>query len=77
MARKKRADDAMMARILAGEAAHAADSAVRSLAAAQELGIENKAVVPFPLHRTERTILAELTALPDQLRKKLAGRAGR
>lgn len=77
MARKKRTDDAMMARILAGEAARLADLAVKSLAAAQELGIENKPLVPFPLNRTERTILVELSALPDQLRKKLAGRAGK
>jgi hypothetical protein len=61
--------------MLAGEATRLADSAAQSLTAIQEVGIENKPLVPFPLDGTERTILAELTALPDPLRKRLAGRA--
>lgn len=75
MARKKLTDDAIRSRILAGEAARLANSAVKSLAAVQELGIENKPLLPFPLSVTERKLLAGLSALPDQLRKRLAGRA--
>jgi hypothetical protein len=67
----------MRDRIVAAEAARLADSARKSLAAAKEVGIEAKPLVPFPLDRSERAMLAGLPALPDELRKKLTGRAGK
>ena len=77
MARKKLTDDAISAQILTGEANRLADSAVKSLAAAEEVGVATKFLVPFPLDETERTMLAGLTALRDQLRKQLAGRSNK
>ncbi len=77
MARKELTDQEIKVQILAGAAARMHGSAAKSLAAAQEAGIETKPLVPFPLDRTERTTLAELTALPDHLRTKLAGRGGK
>ena len=77
MAPKKQTDDEMRAQILAGEVARLRESAAKSLAAAEEVGIEAKPLVPFPLDKTERAMLAGLTGLPDQLRKKLTGRGGK
>lgn len=77
MARKKPTDDGIGAPILAREAARLADSAARSVAAVEELGITAKPLARFPLDEIERKTLADLTALPDELRRKLAGRARR
>lgn len=49
MARKRATDDGFIARVLAGQASRLADSAVKSLAVAEELGIGAKHLVPFPL----------------------------
>ena len=77
MARKKLTDEDLRAQILAGEVARLRESAAKSLAAAEEVGIETKPLVPFPLDKTERAMLAGLTGLPDQLQKKLTGRGGK
>lgn len=77
MARKKLTDEDMRAQILAGVAARMRESAAKSLAAAHEVGIESKPLVPFPLDKTERAMLAGLAGLPDQLQKKLTGRGGK
>src|SRR5688572_12945734 len=77
MARQNLAADATRTKILAGEAARLADSAMKSHAAAEKMRIESKPLDPLPLDETDRAMLAGLTELPDQLRKKLAGRARR
>ena len=69
--------DPVTTRIFATEAARLADSSRKFLAAAEEIGIANKPLTPFPLDQTERAMLAELTALPEQLRKTLTGRRKR
>jgi hypothetical protein len=77
MARKKLTDDEMRARMLAREVARLRESATKSLAAAEEVGIEAKPLVPFPLDKAERAMLAALTTMPDQLQKMLTGRGGK
>jgi len=77
MAQKRLTDEEMKARILAGEVARLRESAAKSFAAAKEIGIQTKPLVPFPLDRAERMMLAGLAGLPDELRKKLTGRGGK
>lgn len=54
-----------------------ARDAAKVLAAVQGTRSEDKGIVPFPLDKQERAAVAELTALAEGLRKKLAGRAGK
>ena len=65
----------MMSQILAGEATRLGKLAVDLIAAADEVGVGAQSLAPFPLNRSERATLAELTVLPEQLRKRLSGRA--
>jgi hypothetical protein len=74
MARVRSTDDAIKNQILAGEAARLGKLADNLLAAADGIGVGAQSLAPFPLDQSERATLAELTALPEQLRKKLAGR---
>lgn len=76
MAQKRLTDEEMKAQILAGEVARLRESAAKSSAAAKEIRVETKPLVPFPLDRAERMMLAGLAGLPDELRKKLRGRGG-
>ena len=75
MARVRSTDNAIVGQLLAAEAARLDRSADNLLAAADEIGVRAQSLAPFPLDRSERAILAGLTALPEQLRKRLAGRA--
>jgi hypothetical protein len=75
MPRRKLSDDAIRAQVLAGEANLLTRDAAKLLAAVQATHSEAKALVPFPLDKHERAAVAELTALAEGLRKKLAGRA--
>ena len=61
--------------MLAGEARLLARDAAKLLAAVQRTHTEAKPLVPFPLDEYERTTVAELAALDEELRKKLSGRA--
>jgi hypothetical protein len=74
MARVKSTDDAIKNQILAGEAARLGKLADNLLAASDGIGVGAQSLAPFPLDQSERATLAELTALPEQLRKRLAGR---
>jgi hypothetical protein len=75
MSRKKPSDDTIRAQVLAGQAKLLARDAAKVVAALQEAQIETKPLVPFPLDKHERAAAAELMALAEELRKKLAGRA--
>jgi hypothetical protein len=77
MVRKKSTVEEMRVQILAGEVARLRESAAESLAAAGEIEIETTPLVPLPLDRAERTMLAGIAGMPDQLRKKLTGRGGK
>ena len=74
MARVRSTDDAIKNQILAGEAARLGKLADNLLAAADGIGVGAQSLATFPLDQSERAALAELTVLPEQLRKRLAGR---
>jgi hypothetical protein len=75
MSRKELSDDAIRAKVLAGEANLLVRDAAKLLAAVQRTHTETKPLVPFPLDEYERTAVAELAALGEEFRKKLSGRA--
>ena len=75
MNRVRSTDDAIMCQILAREVARLGRSAEKLLAAADEIGVGAQSLVPFPLDGSERATLVGLMVLPEQLRKRLAGRA--
>src|SRR5512140_3794729 len=77
MAGKKQSSDDIAAQFLAHEVAAITDHVAKALAVIQQAGIETKPLVPFPLDKTQRATVAGLTALSPDLRKKLAGRAGK
>ena len=77
MTGKKPTGDSIRAQVLAGEAARMRDHAAKALVEVQKAGIETRPLVPFPLHKTERTAVAGLPVLSADLQKKLAGRAGK
>lgn len=75
MPRRDPSDDAIRAKVLAGEARLLARDAAKLLEAVQKTHTETKPVAPFPLDKYERTAVAELAAVDEELRKKLSGRA--
>jgi hypothetical protein len=77
MAQDKQTSDNFKAKFLADQATIFASQATKALAEVQQAGVESKPLVPFPLHKTERTAVAGLTALSADLRKKLTGRGGK
>ena len=75
MARKKQVTpvgNVKKAKLLADQAVALADFAAKAYIAADELRIKTKAVNRFPLDGDERATVAEIPALPANLKKKLA-----
>lgn len=77
MTRKKLASDNIRTQVLARQATILAEHVAKALAVIRQAQIETEPLLPFPLDKSERELLAGLTALPARLRKKLAGRAGK
>lgn len=77
MARTKLTSDDVRTQVLARQAAILADHVAKALAVIQQARIETEPLLPFPLDKSERGMLAGLTALPAKLRTKLSGRAGK
>jgi len=77
MARKKLTSDNVRTQVLARQATILAEHVAKALAVVQQARIETKPLLTFPLDKSEREMLAGLTALPLRLWKKLAGRAGK